>query len=461
MLDEYNESGLSIIQEFREVAHLYKYILVTPISCLSSYHLNTVHFKRNSIFRKHKLWNFYIDSDRIFDSYQTEMNISIENIEFFQTEINNKYPNNILRIILCSNESLPIYLSELHIKNNTIVKIADIVRYLSKLPVDQIIKRAECYIHHSDNPTQFNAFNMLRTLIYKELQSLTNNLYTLKYIEYENSLSQIAIQIKKYESVNKNTPYFNMEFHTLMTNFNTSINLILELISLCNSIYLHSNLNSLETNMKELNLNKSKYQQNFTNINEYIKLSNTLRTYLYTEIPNLGILYEYLDIINCSDSDNNEKITELININASLITSNVEINNLSNTIHAFDKITQATGINMINKYTDDYEGVLAEYYNIYNSNSDDVYLCSTGLLYLDNKHSIVLGMFELKYYNLMKEYSEPLTCTICLNDLFEHEPYTIKTECNHLFHYYCLKRWKIESDDEIKRCPNCRQTLQN
>ena len=89
MVDEYKEPGLSIIQELREVAHLYKYILVTPISCLSSYHLNTVHFKRNSIFRKHKLWNFYIDSNHIFDSYQTEMNISIENIEFFQTEINN------------------------------------------------------------------------------------------------------------------------------------------------------------------------------------------------------------------------------------------------------------------------------------------------------------------------------------------------------------------------------------
>ena len=48
------------------------------------------------------------------------------------------------------------------------------------------------------------------------------------------------------------------------------------------------------------------------------------------------------------------------------------------------------------------------------------------------------------------------SCSICLNKL---ENKYIITNCNHKYHFICLKRWKSISEDFL--CPICREPITN
>lgn len=56
------------------------------------------------------------------------------------------------------------------------------------------------------------------------------------------------------------------------------------------------------------------------------------------------------------------------------------------------------------------------------------------------------------HYLVEKRKSEE--CSICLSGL--SYPSLIRTGCDHVFHYKCLKRWY---DEEKDTCPLCRATL--
>ena len=51
-------------------------------------------------------------------------------------------------------------------------------------------------------------------------------------------------------------------------------------------------------------------------------------------------------------------------------------------------------------------------------------------------------------------------CSICL---IQHNNTSKKLECNHIFHYECIKRWKITSinNNNIAKCPICRVIISN
>jgi hypothetical protein len=50
------------------------------------------------------------------------------------------------------------------------------------------------------------------------------------------------------------------------------------------------------------------------------------------------------------------------------------------------------------------------------------------------------------------------TCNIC-GDLLSNS-YTIKTECNHTFHYECLQKSLIHNYEKTNNCPLCRQNIE-
>ena len=52
------------------------------------------------------------------------------------------------------------------------------------------------------------------------------------------------------------------------------------------------------------------------------------------------------------------------------------------------------------------------------------------------------------------------SCCICLElivEIWDTEPKSCMTQCGHIFHYECLKKWF----NEKKQCPNCRTDLRN
>ena len=50
------------------------------------------------------------------------------------------------------------------------------------------------------------------------------------------------------------------------------------------------------------------------------------------------------------------------------------------------------------------------------------------------------------------------TCNIC-GDLLK-DSYTIKTICNHTFHYECLQKSLLHNYEKTNNCPLCRQNIE-
>ena len=50
------------------------------------------------------------------------------------------------------------------------------------------------------------------------------------------------------------------------------------------------------------------------------------------------------------------------------------------------------------------------------------------------------------------------TCNIC-GDLLK-DGYSIKTDCNHTFHYECLQKSLIYNYEKTNNCPLCRQNIE-
>lgn len=58
-------------------------------------------------------------------------------------------------------------------------------------------------------------------------------------------------------------------------------------------------------------------------------------------------------------------------------------------------------------------------------------------------------------YNFIKvdnKYSKDIECSICYENLIDN---VIKTNCNHLYHKYCIETWTKQNDT----CPLCRTYL--
>jgi len=125
----------------------------------------------------------------------------------------------------------------------------------------------------------------------------------------------------------------------------------------------------------------------------------------------------------------------------SLLNNNNQINRRNN-IHS-NPINSLNNNNIYNR----------QYFQTYNINSERLYLNS-------NEKTLIIAQQHFLFQNIMKPeiFSERFklgekNCPICLIDFIIGKSKICMTNCHHIFHFYCLKKYVINKKG--KKCPIC------
>jgi hypothetical protein len=95
---------------------------------------------------------------------------------------------------------------------------------------------------------------------------------------------------------------------------------------------------------------------------------------------------------------------------------------------------------------------IRQYFQTYNINSERINLNANKNLIIAQQHFLFQNIMKPEIFSERFKFTEK-NCSICLLDFILGKSKICITNCHHIFHFYCLKKYVLQKKG--KKCPIC------